>query len=113
MNSLLGGRALERTLDESADERATIGGARMDILLCIDGGGRGGFGLRDGCLVDRAAIQDRFHLGEPPRPVADADDADMGIARLAALVLVVEDRGGRHREIAATTGEFLEPPAPP
>ena len=58
------------------------------------------------------SVENVFHRGQPQRPIADADDADMGIARLATLVLIIEHRCRGHREVAAAAGEFLEPPAP-
>ncbi len=107
---LSGGRALERAFDHGPDERPTVGGAGMNVVLGIHRGGRGRIGLRDRRLVDGFPIENIFNRGQPQRPIADADDPDMGIARLAARVLVVEHRGCGHREIAAAAGEFLESP---
>ena len=84
----------------------------MNIVLRIDGGGRGGLGLGDRGLVDRLSVEHGFHRGEPQRPVGDADDADMGVARPAALVRIVEHRGRGQSEVAAPARELLEAPAP-
>jgi len=89
----LSGRALERAFDQRSDERATIGGAGMNIVLRIDGGGGGSLGLGDDRRVNGSSVEDAFHRGEAQRPVGDADDADMGVAGLAVLFLVVENRG--------------------
>ncbi len=84
----------------------------MNIVLRIDGGGGGSLGFGDDRRVDGSPVENVFHGGEAQRPVGDADDPDMGVARFAALVLVVENRGRRHREVAAAPGEFLKSPAP-
>src|SRR5215468_8846915 len=108
----LSGCALERAFDQRSDERATVGGAGMDIVLRVDGGGGGSLGFGDGRRVDGSSVEDVFHGGKTQRPVGHADDADMSVARLATLVLVVENRGRRHGEVAAAPGEFLKSPAP-
>src|SRR5262249_58383101 len=84
----------------------------MNIVLRIDGGGGGSLGFGDDRRVDGSPVEDVFHGGQTQRPVGNADDADMSVVRFAAPVLVVENRGRRHREVAAAPGEFLQSPAP-
>ena len=57
-------------------------------------------------LIAASAAASRMRL------VADPDRADMGVARLAVAIHVVEQRGAGHGEIAAAACEFLECPAP-
>src|SRR5262245_60667487 len=97
----LGRSALERALDHGSGERAPIGGAGVDILLRIDCGARRLLRRGDGRLVDVASVEHRLGCRKPSRAVADADHAHMGVARLAALVGIVEYRRARHGEIAA------------
>ena len=84
----------------------------MDVVLRLDRGGRP---PRRPSPIDRVvdgvAVERGLGRGEPLRTVADADHADMGVRRLAA-VLVVEQRDAGQREIAAAAREFLEAPAP-
>src|SRR5262249_6543391 len=108
----LSGGALEGPFDQRSDEGPTVGGAGVDSVLRIDGGGGGSLGFGDDRRVDGSSVEDVFHRGQTQRPVGDADDADMGVARLAALVLVVENRSRCHGEVAAAPREFLKPPAP-
>src|SRR5262249_43253089 len=108
----LSGRALERAFDQRSDEGATVGGAGMDIVLRVDGGGGGSLDFGDGRRVDGSSVEDVFHGGQTQRPVRHADDADMGVARLAALVLVVEKRPRRHCAIAAAAGGIPKSPTP-
>ncbi len=54
------GRALERALDHRPHERAAVGGAGMNVVLRIDGSGRGCFGLGDGRLIDGASAEHIF-----------------------------------------------------
>src|SRR5262249_43287935 len=95
----LSGCALERAFDQRSDERATVGGAGMDLLRGSAGGGGGSLGFGEGRRVDGPSVEDVSHGGKTRGPVGHADDADMGVARLAALVLVVENRRRRHGEI--------------
>src|SRR5207237_7257776 len=90
----------------------TVGGAGVNIVLRIDSGGGGSLGFGDDRRVDGSPVEDVFHGGETQRPVGRADHADMSIVRFAVRVLVVENRGRRHREVAAAAGEFLKSPAP-
>ncbi len=80
----------------------------MDIVGRIDGGGRGSFRLGDGRLVDLFGRSRPPPRLQPQRPIADADDADMGVARFFVAILIVEHRSRRHGEIAAAAGEFLK-----
>src|SRR5262245_45713347 len=107
------GRALERTLDHRSSKRAAVGGAGMNVVLRIDRGTGGGFGGGDGRFIDRAPVERLFDQWEAQRSVANADDTDVGVARLAVLALVVEHGGRGHGKVAAAAGEFLEPPPPP
>ena len=79
----------QRAFDHGADERAAIGAAGVNVVRRIDGGARRGGGLRDRCLVDRAAVEDILYGGKAQRPVGNADDADMGVARPSAVVLII------------------------
>src|SRR5262249_34848224 len=108
----LSGGALERAFDQRSDERTTIGGAGMNIVLRIDGGGGGSLGLGDDRRVNGSSIEDAFHRGEAQPRAGNADAADMGGAGLAVLVRVVENRRRRHGEVAAAPREFLKAPAP-
>ena len=58
-----------------------------------------------------AAVDHRLDVRQAARAIAQADDADMGVDRLAGRILVVEQRRRRHREIAAAARELAEAPA--
>ena len=55
------------------------------------------------------SVDRRLDLGHWARTIAEADDADMGVHRPAARVLIVEQRRGRHREVAAAARESRKP----
>ena len=80
----------------------------MNVVGRIDTGGRRRFGLGDRRVVNLAAVEHILHGSEAQRPVGDADGADMSIPRFAAGILVVKQRRGRQRKIAAAAGEFSE-----
>src|SRR6516225_5275870 len=104
-------RVLQRALDHGAGKRAAVRGAGVNVLLRIDSNG-GDFGRpRHRRLIDDAAVELRLNVAEAARPVADPDDTDVGVARPARAVLVVEHGGPGHCEIAAPPREFLKAPA--
>ena len=78
------GRGAQAALDESGDETAAIGGVGMQIVRRIDCLRRRRRRLADQSVVDSVAVQQRLHLGQPLRPMARADNADMGVADPAA-----------------------------
>src|SRR5215467_5750464 len=92
-----GARTAERAFDHGASERATIRGAGVNVLLRVDAGGRDLGGTRNRWLVDGAAIEHSFDLGQTAGAVADTDDSDMGVDHLAVSALVIEQRRGSHR----------------
>src|SRR5580700_14447 len=104
---LLRRRAFERALDHHADQRFAIGAAGVDIVMGIDRRRCRAFGLDDDGLVDLVAVENLLDGGQPQRPVGDADGADMGVTRLAAILVVEQHRRGK-REVAAAAREFLK-----
>src|SRR5262249_12765367 len=83
----------------------------MNIVLRIDSGGGGSLGLGHDCRINGSSIEDAFHPREAQRPVGNADDADMGVADLAGLVLVVENRRRPPGEVAPAPRPILQAPA--
>src|SRR5262245_35781903 len=103
-------RVAERALDHGAGERTAIGGAGVDVLLRVNRRRRDLCGACHRRFVNGAAVENSLYVRKPPRSVADADDSDMHVRRLAACVLIVEHGCSRHREIAAPARELLEAP---
>src|ERR1051325_318551 len=94
------------------EERAPVGGARVQVTWRIDRLLRRGCRFPNYARIHHAAVQSRFGLGNPMRARARADHAYMGVAGPSIGVQIVERRDAGIREVAAARRKLLETPAP-
>src|SRR6478672_6751880 len=82
----------------------------MQILRRVDCPRRGFRRLADQGFVYETAVQQRLYLNQPLRPIASANNPDMGVSHPAFLILIVKQSDACKAEITPTLSEFPEGP---